>query len=357
MAIAPLSGVQGALPTIPVTPIRPTAVVVRAEAAEVVAQALANGAAATPDALELLAQDKAVTTATQAAVTRQGGMAPLFADLSQALQAPGLPPQLRTAIAQLLSQATPLTPGITGEALARSLSRSGLFLESQLAQSPDASPVGQDLKADLLVLRGLLQGWTGQPAKPSSPRNAPPPPYRGGPTTAQAPAAAGISRETPVAAVVEHLAQDTEAALARHELMQLASLPSAHPEPGESQVSRWMFETPFLTPQGASVAQFEISRDDAQTRRDGGHGPVYRARFSIDIDPLGPVHAQVALAGDHAGVTLWAERDSSVAVLRKAQGWLSEALSRADLRSDIAVYPGAPPRPAAGAGRFLDRSA
>jgi hypothetical protein len=360
VAIAPISGVQGALYTIPVTPIRPAAVVVRAQAADAVAQALAEtaGGAAAPEALEALAQVKAVDVAAQTAVTRQGGMAPLFADLARTLQSPNLPPEVHGAITQLMAQATPLTARPDAAAVARGLSQSGLFLESQLAQQPEISPAGRDMKADLLILREVLQGWLGAPARALTPRAAAsiPPPYRGGPTTAQAPATPTLERGAPAPVAGLRLAQETEAALARHELMQLASLPGARPDPGEAQVTRWMYEAPFLTPQGATIAQFEISRDDAQSAREGGAGPIYRARFSIDIEPLGPVHAHVSLAGDHAGVTLWAEREASVAVLQGARSWLSQALTKAELRSDIAVYPGAPPRPAPGAGQFVDRS-
>lgn len=357
MAIAPIQGVQGTLYTIPVTPVRPVAPAVRTEAPAPVG-APAAGPAETPEILEALAQGKAVAAATQTAVTRQGGMAPLFADLAQALQSPALPAPIRAAVSQLLAQATPLDARLDGPAIARALAQSGLFLESRLAETPRTSPVGKDLKADLLILREALQSWLGVAPRPSPSRtaSAPPPPYRGGPTSAQPPAAGALPADAPAAAVGQRLAEDAEAALARHELLQLASLPSAPREAADAPVTRWMFEAPFLTPQGATVAQFEISRDDAQAGRDGGQSAVYRARFSIDIEPLGPIHAHVSLAGDHAGVALWAERDASVELLRGGQAWLSQALAGADLRSDIAVYPGAPPRPAPGAGQFVDRS-
>jgi len=357
VAIAPIQGVQGTLYTIPVTPVRPVAPAVRTEAPAPVG-APAAGPADTPEALEALAQGKAVATAAQTAVTRQGGMAPLFADLAQALQSPDLPAPVRAAAAQLLAQAAPLDARLDGAAIARTLTQSGLFLENRLAVTPKASPAGQDLKADLLILREALEGWLGTTPRPSPARTAkaPPPPYRGGPTAAQPTAAGGLPADAPAAVVGQRLAEDAEAALARHELMQLASLPPAPQETADSQVTRWMFEAPFMTPQGATVAQFEVSRDDGQAGRDGAQAAVYRARFSVDIEPLGPIHAHVSLAGDHAGVALWAERDASVALLRGGQAWLSQALAGADLRSDITVYPGAPPRPNPGAGQFVDRS-
>jgi hypothetical protein len=117
-----------------------------------------------------------------------------------------------------------------------------------------------------------------------------------------------------------------------------------------------MFELPFSTPQGSAVAQFEISRDGGRAGVTEA-APTWRARFSIDIEPLGPVHAQVAVTGARAGVTLWAERPATAAQLRSAQAALSDGLERAEFSPAISVQQGVPPRPAPPvAGRFLDQA-
>ncbi|MDP0947355.1 flagellar hook-length control protein FliK, partial [Klebsiella pneumoniae] len=85
--------------------------------------------------------------------------------------------------------------------------------------------------------------------------------------------------------------------------------------------ARLNLDLPFVTPQGVAVAQMEISRDG------GGAGggvaaPVertYRARFSIDVEPLGPVHALVTLTGARTRVSLWAERSETIARLRAGE--------------------------------------
>jgi hypothetical protein len=116
-----------------------------------------------------------------------------------------------------------------------------------------------------------------------------------------------------------------------------------------------MFEIPFSTPQGSAIAQFEIRRDG----RGGGaeqSGPVWRARFSLAVEPIGPVHAQVVLMGGRAWVTLWAEREASVQILRDKETLLSQALKDSDVVPEVAFFFGTPNRPAAAAGQFVDRA-
>jgi hypothetical protein len=122
---------------------------------------------------------------------------------------------------------------------------------------------------------------------------------------------------------------------------------------------RWVFEIPFATPQGTTVAQFEIARDGKGEGAER-HEVSWRARFAIDVEPVGIVHAQITVAGERTGVTLWAERGASAALLRDHAGDLAERLRAAELDpSEVVVRDGAPPRPretVAPAGRFLDRA-
>jgi hypothetical protein len=85
---------------------------------------------------------------------------------------------------------------------------------------------------------------------------------------------------------------------------------------------------------------------------------VWRARFSLDVEPTGPVHALVSLTGDKTSVRIWAERPATASQLRASASQLSQALSAAELHpGDIVIREGAPPqqRPAR-AGHFLDRA-
>jgi hypothetical protein len=173
-------------------------------------------------------------------------------------------------------------------------------------------------------------------------------------------ASPSFASDAPLAATVHHLLGDTDAAIARQTLLQVASLPDRVDAPGarmDTSAPRWNFEIPFVTPQGTAMAQFEISRDG------GGHEVeaakrVWRARFSLNVEPAGPVHALVSLSGERTSVRMWAERPATAAQLRAGAAELSQALSKAELQpGDIVIWDGTPPqaRPAP-AGHFLDRA-
>ncbi|KRA65133.1 hypothetical protein ASD79_19655 [Caulobacter sp. Root655] len=187
-----------------------------------------------------------------------------------------------------------------------------------------------------------------------------PPPYAGAPTHAQAAAQPGLPPGSDPRAIGHRLLAETGAALARTELLQIASLPEAPAagRPVEEQGARWVFDMPFLTPQGPAVAQFEISRDGGGAGGEGGRqmGRTWRARFSLDVEPMGPVHAQVALTGDRARVSLWAERPASMARLRGGQDRLDAALREAALEPEVAFHAGQPRSAAAAPGQFLDQA-
>lgn len=293
-----------------------------------------------------------VAAAAQQAVVRQDGLAPLLADLAQALEAGGLPPAVRLAASRLLAQAKPLAADADGPAVARALSGSGLLLEAGLAANPAQSPVGVDLKAGLLMLRQALVN--SGPAAPR--RNAsgtrPPPPYRGGPTQGQRAAPPSLEREAPEDVQRQRLAEETESALARVELMQIASLPERETAP----VSRWMFEAPVQTPQGPAIAQFEISRDGRGQGANSEAAPTWRARFGLDIEPLGPVTAHLALAGGRLAVSLWAARPDAAELLRSQSQALVRSLAGTDTPAEVAVYHGTPPAAATVAGQLLDQA-
>jgi hypothetical protein len=78
---------------------------------------------------------------------------------------------------------------------------------------------------------------------------------------------------------------------------------------------------------------------------------AWRVRFSIDIEPLGPVHIHLGMTGDRAAVTVWAEREDGLERLRSHGAELSRALP-----AEVIFHPGAPRRPVPAKGRFVDQS-
>ena len=190
--------------------------------------------------------------------------------------------------------------------------------------------------------------------------NLPPPPINGALPAAQPVAPATLSAHVPVEAALQHLLDDTAGAIARQTLLQIASLPGqadASAARIDPSTPRWNFEIPFATPQGTAMAQFEISRDGGG-REAGAAKATWRARFSLNVEPAGPVHALVSLNGDRTSVRMWAERPATASQLRAGVSQLTQALSRAELKpGDIVIRDGAPSQPAATlAGHFLDRA-
>jgi hypothetical protein len=190
--------------------------------------------------------------------------------------------------------------------------------------------------------------------------NTPPPPFRGALPSAQPIALPSIASNAPLATSAHQLLGETDAAIARQTLLQVASLPdrvdttAARLDPA---TPRWSFEIPFAMPQGTAMAQFEIARDGAGSEVEAAKR-VWQARFSLDVEPAGPVHALVSLVGERTSVRMWAERPATAAQLRAGAGELSQALSKAELvPGDIVIRDGAPPQTtAARAGHFLDRA-
>ena len=190
--------------------------------------------------------------------------------------------------------------------------------------------------------------------------NTPPPPFRGALPSPQPVAAPSISPNAPLATTVRQILDNTDAALARQTLLQVASLPgrsdatSARVDPS---IPHWNFEIPFATPQGTAMAQFEISRDGGRNEVDPAKR-VWRARFSLDVEPAGPVHALIAYSGERTSVRMWVERPQTAAQLRAGAAELSQALTKAELSpGDIVIREGTPPMvEPAKAGHFLDRA-
>jgi hypothetical protein len=237
------------------------------------------------------------------------------------------------------------------------------LLQETLPASPQPG-LNPGLAFDDGVMLSLLPAITGTKAQPVDDAefarsNVPPPPVSGALPAAQPVMPATLVSNSPMETALHHLIADTEGALARQTLLQVASLPDrvdATVARQDPSAPRWNFEIPFATPRGTAVAQFEISRDGGNQAEAAKR--VWRARFSLDVEPAGPVHALISLNGDKTSVRMWAERAATAAQLRAGVSQLSQALSRAELQpGDIVIRDGAPPPPApAPVGHFLDRA-
>jgi hypothetical protein len=191
----------------------------------------------------------------------------------------------------------------------------------------------------------------------------PPPPRKGQIPIAQEPAGRETATTVEAAEGLGRRALErTEGALQRILLEQWAVLDD-HGDAAGGGAGRggreWTAELPLATASGTSVVQMTVERDAG-----GGAKAAatvgWRVRFALDIEPIGPVHAQIGLAGEHLSVGLWVERPDMAARLAAEVGDLTAAL--ADDRLTIeAVHVAAGEPPAAkgeggGAGHFIDVS-
>lgn len=296
----------------------------------------------------------------RAAAGRQESLAPLFSELTALAggkgQGAALPGTVRAAADDVLAFRMP------GEALARpqglalALRSGGTLLEARLAGLEAGAPLPPDLKAALLKLRTALAGWAaGMPADADTdaklPRAAPHerPPLRGALPHGQPPAAASLAAGAGAAETARLLLDRTEAALARITLLQAASLPDAREAARPNAPYQATVEVPLRLGSETAIVPFQIRHepeDGAPSRQGGRPAGEWIMRFSLDAEPLGPVHAAIRWREGRVGIQLWAERDGVAAALAASQGDLSQALEASAFAIDhLTVAAGRPPEP------------
>ncbi len=294
------------------------------------------------------------------ALARQNGLAPLFANLEALERAPILlPSALTNAASAVLKARLPVVGDglIVPEVLQQAVADSGIFHEARLGHG-DPAEAAFDLKSTLLILRQVLRSMVPDGAGPSAAAHGRvPPPSRDGVPVAQPQAAPTIDAVTqPVSAILETVLKDTEAALDRLSISQFASLPS----PVELQTAqlhnRWFIELPMALQGRTVMLPLEIEEDGSGAPADAAQGRLWRIRFALDIEPMGPVHAMVTMQGKLIGVFVWAEREATSQLVRSFSPDLEAALLGSDFeRADIEVMTGQPQRRAPMAGQYLDR--
>jgi Flagellar hook-length control protein FliK len=301
------------------------------------AQGPATAAAAASPAQVAAAPSPAAGEATQAAG------APAEPESAQPQQAPRNPSPAASVLADRASEAS---PGAIPRTMSASLAATLLQEVTQNLQRLTGNVPGSNKAVpDAHLVEAAAQT---------------PPPVRGALPVPQSVAAPSLAPDTPLGAIVHRLRDDTDAAIARQTLLQVASLPDRTDAAGhriDPTMPQWNFEIPFATPQGTAMAQFEISRDGGNESADPATR-AWRARFTLNVEPAGPVHALITLSGDKTFVRMWAERPATARQLRDGVAELSQALLRAELTpGDILVRDGTPPQPAPPrAGHFLDRA-
>lgn len=205
---------------------------------------------------------------------------------------------------------------------------------ASLPQKPAAAtvaaptPIGVDLKGAIEVLRRELVTWLGRNADvmasldgagdeaPTSRAERPPPPRKGGPLRGQAAVslpgdgdAEAVSTET----LAGRALGEAERSLSRVFLHQAATAESRDAKVAQSTPAL-IFEIPIAGPNGTSIAQLRVERDDhAPTDPGGRPRRVFQVDIAFDIAPLGPVAVRVGLMdGRRVAVGVWCESDDGL---------------------------------------------
>ncbi len=294
-----------------------------------------------------------ITQGLRQAADKQTSMAPLFANLAAVTQQAesglraDLPADLLGLARTILGLRLDGDKPVTAQALKTAMAQSGIFLETSLAAG---EPVNEttDLKAAL----GLLKSHLGEPPEAVQPRERQPHeriPVRGGPVHGQPAVPASLSPDSPTPDVLRTLHDQSDSSLARLTLTQATALPDARDPtapPRPDQPQQFTVEIPIRYQGETTIAQMQVSRDAPEGRASpsGKQEPrQWTMRFSMDCEPIGPVHAAIRLLNDQVGIRLWAERPQTVQTFTTLAPMLEQAMAATPVKCDgIVIAEGRP---------------
>ena len=293
--------------------------------------------------------DTSVNQAMRERLPQQNGYAPLLATVTALAQWPvlrQLPTYVRNALALLEHSMSNPEELATGDGLRQAIERSGLFLESQLAQpgGDDDASIGQDDWKGALLR--LLTALDGQPSlRDGSDINvAPPLQSRGMTPQGRLALPPELAESNEAASFLPRLRSDVQAALARLEVAQLEA----------SNIPAWMIEIPVQGQQGADVLQVRLE----QHNKDDEQDQHWTLGFALDLPSLGPVQGELVLRGLHLSVRLWAQQRESSARLEQQFDDLRSRLAASGLSLDqLSCQTGLPQAGASRSAVFLKATA
>lgn len=285
------------------------------------------------------------------ALGRQDSAGPLLVSLAAAVQKPGVLPEpvLRAALGVLAQRIVVSDGKVQATQIEQAVARSGVTLEASLL---NATPQPRDAKAGLLALREALGKWLGGEAAPAvSGRDPAPPPIKGLPLRAvptDPPPLPDSAKD-----IGRLLHGETDAAVSRLKLMQLASLPDSS-DPGKPNAPTLRMELPFLIGHELVMAQIQVGRDGS--RREAERKRGWTMRFALNFSATGEVGAEVGVLGKAVNVALWAAEPETAVAMNEMLPDLARALEAVGLKPGaMRIRQGAPNEPTRpAAGRLLD---
>ncbi|WP_157738639.1 flagellar hook-length control protein FliK [Labrenzia sp. VG12] len=299
---------------------------------------------------------------TQPLSEQQAGLTSLFAQIGTLMSAQNagsvsLPDSVTKAMQQILGLRLNLSGGPTAGDFQQAVRQSGQFREAQLALPGNSGGAVPDLKSALLSLKSLLQQLGHRP-EIARPAGQPAAPSRHTPPQGQAPQSASGYWAGAAPQNLQALLKETDAALARLRLTQLANTGLAR-ESGPQVAAKPMdvvLELPLALGQETAVMQMQIGRDGAGNQTDDESEPAWRLRFALDLTATGPLEAAISLRGGGTYASLWVERKDTFDNLNAVRETMEAAFADAGLDlQELRLVRGLPPKTAAYYGAMIDR--
>ena len=288
------------------------------------------------------------------AIARQASAGPLLQTLADAVAQPQVLPEpvLRAAMGVLAQRIVAPDGRVSPEAIAQAVTRSGIGLEASLARG---MPQPMDAKAGLLALRDALSKWLGDtPAAPAPQARTPgdAPPLKGLPLRAIAADPPSLPDAARDAGRLLH--EQTDSAISRVKLMQLASLADPQTNSARPSSPSLRMELPFLIGHELVMAQMQVGRDGG-SRREAASKRGWSMRFALNFSATGEVGAEVGLLGRAVSVALWAAEPETAAAMRETLPELARALEAVGLMPNgLKVRGGVPEPERPASGQVLD---
>lgn len=270
----------------------------------------------------------------RAQLPRQGGYAPVLADLAAVARHPSireLPPSIRYALATLEAAVRSPSDLSAAQGLKQAVARSGLFFEHDLWQAvrtqPETLPdaLADDWKAALLRLRRVLEQRSTRGSTAASGRQVladTAPPLRSRPLLAQPRWQPPPGSPHPLE-LLDDMQTHVTAALSRLEIAQVET------HPAQLGPVACLVELPVHGSDGYDVVQMRIERepDPAQPQSVA----PWTLGFSVDIPALGPIQAEITVQAGQVNVRFWAERQETLQRLQTGMPTLRDRLRLSEL--------------------------
>ncbi|MES0879540.1 flagellar hook-length control protein FliK [Roseibium sp. SCP14] len=294
---------------------------------------------------------------------QQAGLSGLFTQIGNltAAQSSGrvsVPDPVVKAMQQILGLRLNTSQALNGGDVQQAVRLSGQFREAQAFLPGGGQPTGfPDLKSALLSFKSLLQQF-GAETETSRPANQPAPPSRHGAPQGQAQQPTGGYVSGSAQQNLQSLLKETDAALARLRITQLANT-GLMAEEGPQVSSRpadVVVELPLSLGQETAVLQMQIGRDGGGRDEEEEGEPAWRLRFALDLTATGPLEAAISLRGGGTFASLWVDRKETYDNLNSVRETMEAAFADAGLDlQEFRLVRGLPPKTAARYGALIDR--